>query len=275
MLIGYNNDVEHRGKTFHIQTEDRGQNDHKIETQLFHGGAILDTKITDYSEIVDGLEGEKRNDKIKSVMKASHQSLFKNLLAGKYDEQVGLDPVEKSEKELKQDFKDKISEFQPGRDGVPQAAVELEEEGIEALEEEAREEGFEDPAGADHQGLSSLKDRLNEMGPGEESEPETVDEMEIDLGDGGRDPADAAASTGGETRQIDVEANTDNVDTAMLDASELEFPEDQHPPEMGGLGAESTGDMMITETGVTSWTGCEEPDQDLSVTALVEQQMQK
>jgi hypothetical protein len=147
MQIGYNNDVEHRGKTFHIQTEDRGSNDNCIETQLFQGGAILDTKITSYTDLVDGLQGAARKKKIKSLMQASHKSLFKNLLAGQYDEMVGLDPIEKPVDEVEE-----ISEqFKPGQDRVPQEAIAIEEEGVEALETEG---------GESHMGLAQLKSKL-------------------------------------------------------------------------------------------------------------------
>lgn len=315
MLIGYNNDVEHRGKTFHIQTEDRGSNDQKIESQLFHGGAILDTKITSYDDIVDGLEGEKRDKKIQSVMKASHRSLFKNVLAGKYDEQVGLEPQDKSEEELRELFKEKISDFQPGQDRVPDAAVELEEEGVEALEQEAQMEGFEDPAAEHDMDISDLKDKLDDI---DEPEEETGDVEDIDLG-AGVDEQEAAVDTGSdssseeedepETSIIDppedipgvgddeddeddeaVVADTDKLDTVQVDPDDLDtdqFDDDQledydsgEPQDPGRVGnppsrAETESEVPFEkfETGVEAWTGCEEPDEDLSIVELVEDYM--
>lgn len=219
MLIGYNNDVEHRGKTFHIQTEDRGTNDDCIETQLFHGGAILDTKITSYTDLVDGLEGDARNKKIKSLMKASHRALFKNLLAGQYDEMVGLDPVEKAEEEVEE-----ISEqFQPGQDRVPQQAVAIEEEGLDAL----------DDAGEAHMGLDQLKDQLS------------------GLKEGGPPAADDEA--GSKTEKLDS------------------LPSFESSDRQGGTRrATQHAEVEYPKTGVQAWTGCEEPDEDLSVTELVE-----
>ena len=231
MLIGYNNDVEHRGKTFHIQTEDRGANDDKIETQLFHGGAILDTNITSYTEIVEGLEGKERDAKIKSVMKASHRSLFKKLLAGKYDEMVGLDPVEKPEEVVEEITED----FQPGRDGVPSAAVELEEGGIEALEEQARKEGFADPAGQEHVDISKLKSKLTKLKKKSSGVEEEESEAETQILSGDSD--------------------------ALGDFSEFEF------------GSEADDEVELAATGVMAWTGCEAPEEDLSLTALVEESL--
>ncbi len=244
MLIGYNNDVEHRGKTFHIQTEDRGANDDKIETQLFHGGAILDTKITAYSEHIEGLEGKARDKKIKSIMKASHRSLFKNLLAGEYDEMVGLEPVKKPEEAVEEN----IDDFEPGRDGVPSAAVKIEEEGIEALEEEAAAEGFEDPAGEDHVDISQLKDKL----AGLKKAP-------------AEDDAEADEAVAADTQVMDpLPVEDDPFDDVQLGET----------GKMQAVSAEPKAPSVeVAKTGVAAWTGCAEPDEDLSLTELIEESL--
>ncbi len=269
MLIGYNNDVDHRGKTFHIQTEDRGANDHRIETQLFHGGAILDTKITSYEEHVEGLEGKARNSKIKSIMKASHRSLFRKLLAGKYDEMVGLDPVEKPEDVVEE----KAEQFSPGQDRVPQAAVELEKDGIDALEEEAREEGFEDPAGQDHVDLSQLKDKLaglkkkkKESSQAQEAAEDIEEVEDLTLGD---EDAGESEEDGAQTQVMsappEVGEEADSTffggDTQRLDGDDV-FPE--------GITPMSEAEASLGVEGVRAWRGCEEPNEDLSLTELVE-----
>ncbi len=287
MLIGYNNDIEHRGVTFHIQTEDRGSTDNKIETQLFHGGAILDTKITSYEEIVEGLEGEARNKKIKSVMKASHRSLFKNLLAGKYDEQVGLEPLEKTQDELRQAYRDKIKEFQPGQDRVPQAAVELEEDGIDALQQEAAMEGFEDPADQEHVDLSSLKDQLESV-----EGDDDVDIEDADINLTGEDDSSTEEEEVPETQIIDppsdfeieadaksnisdsddkVTADTDKLETMRVSGDDIDT--EQLESVNGAWQQERTSPVGNFSTGVRAWTGCDEPDEDLSIDALVEEQL--
>lgn len=303
MLIGYNNDIEHRGVTFHIQTEDRGAADNKIETQLFHGGAILDTKITSYEEIVEGLEGEQRNQKIKSVMKASHRSLFKNVLAGKYDEQVGLEPQEKSTEELQKLYREKMKQFQPGQDRVPQAAVELEEEGIDALEQEAEMEGFEDPADQDHMDLSKLKDKLKGMDGdeeqdveapdiqlGDESEisdtqitepPPEVEQNQQQLGSGNstvENPSVVADTDKLETQRVQPETlETDQLDTERLEEIEASWDDDTRKKgdraSAQKIEVESTvsGEQVeLVSTGVSAWNGCEEPNEDLAIDELVE-----
>ena len=82
MLIGYNNDVQHRGKTFHVQTEDRGLQSKQIETQIFCSGAILDTRIVSYADMIDGVEDlDERNKTIKTLMQTTHRDLYKRTVS--------------------------------------------------------------------------------------------------------------------------------------------------------------------------------------------------
>ena len=135
MLIGYNNDVQHRGKTFHIQTEDRGAPSNQIETQIFHSGAILDTRIISYEDKLAGVNDRAtRNKSIKQLMQTTHRELYKNLLSGKYDEFAGLEPLADVESDVEVD--DKIEDFTPSQERVPQAALELEEKGYGWIDSE-------------------------------------------------------------------------------------------------------------------------------------------
>lgn len=228
MLIGYNNDVEHRGKTFHIQTEDRGANGDSIETQLFHGGAILDTKITPYGELVAGLEGKERDQRVQSMMQASHRSLFKRLMAGEYDAMVGLEPL--SDVAAIED-----EDFQPGQDGVPEAAIALEKgELVDAL----------DP-GEDHMGLAALKDKLASL---KERTSSGVEESAKE---------------------------NENLETTIMESPPdlLERFDTQRLKERLGHapGEEIAAGDGLYATGVKAWSGCKAPAEDLSLTALVEE----
>ena len=48
MITGFNTDVKHKSKVFHVQTEDKGRNNPKIETLVYMGGEILDSYRTTY-----------------------------------------------------------------------------------------------------------------------------------------------------------------------------------------------------------------------------------
>ena len=132
MLIGYNNDIEYRDKTFHIQTEDRGLSDCKIETQIFHSGAILDTRITSYEKYRD-LDEDERNRKVEALMKASHRDLYRKLLGGEYDAFAGLEPLDDGERS--EVFEE--AHLEPGQDRVPAGALEIERKGPRCLRHEA------------------------------------------------------------------------------------------------------------------------------------------
>ncbi len=120
MQIGFNNSVTYRGKTFHIQTEDRGMSAAQIETQIFCAGAILDTGIFSYQKVLDGEpDGDAQIQKIRTMMQAAHRNFYNKLKAGDYDSMVtGLEGVE-------DDAGD--DDFAPGQDRVPASALDVEQ----------------------------------------------------------------------------------------------------------------------------------------------------
>src|SRR6202012_1933306 len=93
--LGYNNNVRHRGRVFHIQTEDSGVAHPHVITHLFmDGGRILKSGKKSYAEHV-GVDG--MQDKVRVLMKEQHKALFIALRDGQFDELVegpkkGTDP---------------------------------------------------------------------------------------------------------------------------------------------------------------------------------------
>lgn len=81
-LLGYNTNVRHRGKLFHIQTEDSGIDHPHIITHLFTEGTILATKKTTYSEHLGSAEIE---NTVKGLMKEQHKTMFMELRDGVHD----------------------------------------------------------------------------------------------------------------------------------------------------------------------------------------------
>lgn len=87
-LLGYNNNVRHRGRIFHIQTEDSGVNSPRIMTHLFaDGGRIVKSTRTDYSE---HLEQEDMAVVVKNMMKEQHKAMFVALRSGELDDLIGF-----------------------------------------------------------------------------------------------------------------------------------------------------------------------------------------
>jgi len=88
-LLGYNNNVRHRGQVFHIQTEDSGVNSPRIMTHLFaDGGRIVKSTRTDYSE---HLGSGSMVEIVKRLMKEQHKAMFVELRSGALDVRIGFD----------------------------------------------------------------------------------------------------------------------------------------------------------------------------------------
>jgi hypothetical protein len=87
--LGFNNNVRHKGRVFHIQTEDSGVKHPHIITHLFaDGGRILKSTKTSYAEF---LEEEELPKKVRALMQEQHKAMFIALRAGKFDGLIGDD----------------------------------------------------------------------------------------------------------------------------------------------------------------------------------------
>src|SRR5579864_6443814 len=85
-LLGYNNNVRHKNRVFHIQTEDSGVNHPHIITHLFmDGGRILKSVKRSYAEHV-GADG--MSETVRNMMKEQHKAMFIALRDGQYDHLV-------------------------------------------------------------------------------------------------------------------------------------------------------------------------------------------
>jgi hypothetical protein len=85
-VLGFNNNVRHRGRIFHIQTEDSGVRFARIVTHLFaDGGRIIKTARTDYAEHVEKPDVAKV---VRTLMKEQHRGMFTSLRAGELDAQL-------------------------------------------------------------------------------------------------------------------------------------------------------------------------------------------
>jgi hypothetical protein len=82
-LLGFNNNIKHRGRLFHIQTEDSGIKHPHVITHLFaDGGRILKTTKTSYLEHVGS---ERLADVVRELMKEQHKAMFIALRDGGFD----------------------------------------------------------------------------------------------------------------------------------------------------------------------------------------------
>ncbi len=95
MLVGFNTNISYKNKTFHVQTEDGGPGNPVVITLLYYQGAILASKKTGYSEV---LKDPDCYAKVAKLMKIQHKGVIRDLLSGKYTENMDVGQEEKAEK---------------------------------------------------------------------------------------------------------------------------------------------------------------------------------
>jgi hypothetical protein len=82
-VVGFNHNIKHKGKMYHIQTEDSGLENPHIITHLFVGGNILASKKTSYADIVGA---ENLAQVVRELMEEQHKEMLRNLINGVYDD---------------------------------------------------------------------------------------------------------------------------------------------------------------------------------------------
>jgi len=82
-LLGYNNNVRHKGRVFHIQTEDSGAKYGHVITHLFmDGGRILKSVKSSYAEHVGT---DRMAEVVRDLMKKQHKAMAVSLREGTFD----------------------------------------------------------------------------------------------------------------------------------------------------------------------------------------------
>jgi hypothetical protein len=90
-LLGYNNNVRHRGRIFHVQTEDSGVAHPHVITHLFmDGGRILKSVKRSYAELVGT---DDMSNTVRALMKEQHKAMVVALRDGELDVLVDGKPA--------------------------------------------------------------------------------------------------------------------------------------------------------------------------------------
>ena len=85
MITGFNTDVRHDGRIYHVQTEDRGRENPILESLVYIGGTVVAKKSTPYSEqLVSGATEEM----IASLLKRQHQVIIAAIKAGRIEDLI-------------------------------------------------------------------------------------------------------------------------------------------------------------------------------------------
>jgi len=83
MITGFNTDVDHEGRVFHVQTEDKGLANPVIESLIYSRGEIVESRRSSYADLApsgDDAEGE-----IQVRMESQHQAMIREIRCGKFD----------------------------------------------------------------------------------------------------------------------------------------------------------------------------------------------
>jgi hypothetical protein len=81
-VTGFNHNIKHKGKVYHVQTEDSGVSNPHIITHLFVGGNILATKKSSYADLV---KSENLHELVRELMEEQHKEMLRNLINGAYE----------------------------------------------------------------------------------------------------------------------------------------------------------------------------------------------
>jgi len=83
MITGFNTDIKHGDKVYHIQTEDKGLQNPYIESLVYVGGEILASKKTSYAEQIKG--GGADEKWIGGLMEQQHRTMIAAIKRGRFD----------------------------------------------------------------------------------------------------------------------------------------------------------------------------------------------
>lgn len=82
MVTGFNTDVEHDGRVYHVQTEDKGVDNPIIETLVYRGGEILAAVRSSYADLKPkGFE----DAAIAARIETQHNKVLLDVRAGKFE----------------------------------------------------------------------------------------------------------------------------------------------------------------------------------------------
>ncbi|RMG97876.1 MAG: hypothetical protein D6705_07730, partial [Deltaproteobacteria bacterium] len=83
--LGYNHNIPHRGRLYHVQTEDSGIDKAHIFTHIFYDGTIIASNKVDYH---DRLDEPNLSETVVGLMQESHKAMIRRLRSGEFDEKI-------------------------------------------------------------------------------------------------------------------------------------------------------------------------------------------
>jgi len=86
MITGFNTDVDHEGRIFHVQTEDMGRDNPVVQSLIYCGGEIIAKKEGPYGELLE--QEDYSEEAVLRRMEAQHQGMIREIHNGRYDKEA-------------------------------------------------------------------------------------------------------------------------------------------------------------------------------------------
>ncbi len=81
-MSGLNTEVIHNGKSYHVQTQDKGIDANYIESLIYESGKLLSSRRTFYTAF---LSSPDLKEKIMKIIDQQHSEILKSINEGKFD----------------------------------------------------------------------------------------------------------------------------------------------------------------------------------------------
>jgi len=82
MITGFNTNVRHRGRMFHVQTEDSGREHPHVISHVYFRGTILASEKREYAELLGRPD---LTSQVRRLMDEQHRAMVEQLKAGELD----------------------------------------------------------------------------------------------------------------------------------------------------------------------------------------------
>lgn len=89
MITGFNTDIKHGSRVFHVQTEDKGMENPFVESLVYVGGEIIASKKTPYADSIKNGAGSAG---VQEMMESQHRKMIAAVQRGRFDTSTGAPP---------------------------------------------------------------------------------------------------------------------------------------------------------------------------------------
>jgi len=116
VITGFNTDIKHGSRVFHVQTEDKGADNPFVESLVYVGGEIVASKKTPYGE---ALKSGDNAAGVQEMMELQHRKMIAAVQRGRFD--TASEPAARAGKD--ESFERPLPKAEPAEGDIPPGAV--------------------------------------------------------------------------------------------------------------------------------------------------------